>query len=145
MKRVVTLLAIGALAALPATSDAAVKRKERTVTFDYVVANGANVGGVGSTAGCGPVAPLRPCMNVTLAKDEKHIKFVAKDASGQSVGIQYFAGETNADYQSVAHTCNAGKGSFKKGGLVSFRIGVDSNCPGIPTEGTLTVVISNLP
>lgn len=144
MKRLATFAALALLVTVPVASEAAPKRKERTETLSYTAPNGATIAGAAATAGCGP-ADIRTCLNVTLTKDEKYIKFSAKDSSGQTVGIQYFAGETNDDYQSAAFTCGEGKGTYKKGGMVSFRIAIDTSCPSLPTSGTLTVVISNLP
>lgn len=144
MKRIATLGAIALLVAVPMTSEAAPKRKERTETLSYTLPTGVTAAGAASTASCGD--PVRKCLVISLGKDEKYIKFVAKDSAGQSVGIQYYPGTTSADYSAgVQYTCGEGKATFKKPTEVSFRIAIDSSCPGVPTSGTLTVVISNLP
>ena len=142
MKRTVLFAALAAVALVPATSDAAPKKKERTETLSYTLPTGVTSPAV-SGATCGD--PVRACLNVSLGKDEKYIKFSVKDSTGLKVGIQYFAGETNDDYQSVQTICGEGKSTFKKPSMVSFRIALDNSCAGIPTQGKLTVVISNLP
>ena len=141
MKRAVTLFALAAVAVVPNAGHTAEKRVERTEVLNYTLPTGVTTPAA-LTGSCGD--PVRACLNVTLGKNEKYIKFTAADATGQPVGVQYFAGETNADYAGVQSVCNEGKATFKKGGLVSFRIAVDPTC-GVPTQGTLTVVISNLP
>ncbi len=143
MKRFAMLAAVAAIAVVPTTGHAAPKRVERTVVLDYTLPTGATVGGVASTGSCDPV---RVCLLLPLGKEDKYIKFVAKDAVSPAVGIQFYPGSTNADYSAgVQYACGEGKTNFKKPVEVSFRIAIDSSCPGVPTQGTLTVVISNLP
>ena len=143
MKRSALLVALAAVALVPASGEAAPKRVERTVVLDYIAPTGATIAGAASTGSCDPV---RTCLLLPLGKEDKYLKFVAKDAASPTVGIQYYPGSTNADYSAgVQYTCGEGKMNLKQPVEVSFRIAIDTSCPGVPTQGTLTVVISNLP
>ena len=143
MKRTVLLITAAAVALTPLAATAApAKAKPRTITYDYsgFQAGGATAAGsFSSENGC---TALPACWDFDTKKGEKTIEIKAADASGSAVGFQVFYDDDYAG--NVVLFCGEGKitVSPKAGHTVSVRTSAH-DCGGLPTEGTLTAVITN--
>jgi len=140
VKRIASLVALTGLIVVPAVSDAAPKRVERTVTAPYTGACQVGVDGAnGGINGC-------PNQMADVAKKgEAYVKYSATDATGRPVGLVAY---DPADYaNSAANFCGglAKPVKIKAGKEVGIKTILDPTCGAIPTQGTLTITFSNLP
>lgn len=138
MKRTVLLLTAAAVAVTPlAASAAPPKPTKRTLTFDYTGFATYGIDGL-SLSWDAPCTVVDACWDFSTVKGEKTIELAADDPS---VGFQVWTG---GDYAgSVVSFCGKGKitVSPKKAQEISVRPFL-SDCGSIPTEGTLTAVIT---
>lgn len=142
MRRILVPLAIVALAAAAPAADAAPKKKSRTVKLAYV---GFCDVGIADSAHGGPnTCPTPAEIDITTKTGEAYVKVAIKDNTGQPVAIRWWK---NDDFGgTVATICKGNTKAAKfKAKLLSFKLAFDPTCGGVPTQGTLTVVISNLP
>jgi hypothetical protein len=145
MKRAVVAVAVAAIAVVPAAGHAAPKppkKTVRTVTLEY---QGFCTAQVSGAVYWGPNAcPQEAFITVVLTKAEKYVTYKAEDASGTPTPMQVW---TNGDYNSVGTVCSDGKFTSKKGGgSLDIATALEApDCGGIPTQGTITITISNLP
>lgn len=142
--------AIGAEAATkkkPAKHKAPVK-VTRTVKLSYtggctadIVAVGASERGTCSSFGAGG-------WNLPLKATEKYVTVTVTDASGRAVpGAFWETGGTGGTSKTVPF-CGAMKDYVAPTGTATLAldaVGVVTSCPGLATQGTVTVVFSNLP
>ena len=142
MHRKIAVAVLAVIIAMPGLSDAAPKKpkkKVRTVTFEYTgpcyVNSPAVDGGPNACYTTGSLA-------VQPAKDELYLTYTAKDASGQKVGMVAFE---NDNFDTRTHSCGAGKKKFKKAQPFRVVMQVSSACQAVPTSGTITITLSNLP
>ncbi len=144
MKRIASLVALTGLVVVPAVSDAAPapKRVERTVTLSYQGPCDAGIAGLhGGPATCPTAAQLAELVK----KGEAYISFKAVDATGQKIGLRFY---NTADFPGTVTSYCGGSAKalkVKAGQEMAVKTSVDPTCGGVPTTGTLTMVLSNLP
>ena len=140
MKRILPLLAVAAVAVVPSAGHTAVKRVERTVTADYVLACQAGIDGAnGGISGC-------PNELADVAKKgEAYVRFSATDATGQPVGLVSY--DPSAYDTTAANHCGGidKPVKIKAGNEIGIKTIIDPTCGAVPTQGTLTITFSNLP
>jgi hypothetical protein len=140
VKRTALLATLALVAVSPTLAHAAPKASKRTITFDYASPVGLTTPAANVALNCN--GPITACWDFTTVKGEKAVAVSAKDSTGTPVGLQVF---TDDDYNSVQTFCGTGSitVSPKAATSVSVRVAVDPTCAGIPTNGTLTAVITN--
>ena len=144
MKRAATLFALAAVVVVPAVSDAAPKRVERTVTFAYqgFCDAGTEAATFGGPASC----PTSAKLVELVKKGESFVKFSAVDeTTGEPVMLRYY---NNADFGGTVESYCGESGKalkVKAGQEMAWKTSLDPTCGLVPTTGTLTVTFSNLP
>ena len=145
MKRAATLFALAAIVVVPAVSDAAPKRVERTVTFAYQ--GFCDAGTEAATFGGPSTCPTAAKLVELVKKGESYVKFSAVDeTTGEPVMLRYY---NSSDFAGTV-TSHCGESGtkplkVKSGQEMAWKISLDPTCGAVPTTGTLTVVFSNLP
>ncbi len=145
MKRTIILLTAAALAASPAAAQAAKPAKKkpvpttRTVVWDYQGVFGAYSSTVGGGGVCG--ANPKACFELPTQKHERMVKFSATDGTGQKIAVQY---SLDGDYDNTVVNCSAGDIAVKKGTTVNFYMIASPDCPGVATQGKVTIQVTGL-
>lgn len=141
----VTTTATASAAAKPKTVP---KKQTRTLTLAYSFAGATThtAVGLGSVQGCGPTPN---CLSFSTAKDEKYISISTKDASGQSVGVSIYpdSGSSGVSTETV-YCASVQSGHIAPASawtLTADTLTVDPACPGLATQGTVTIILSNRP
>ena len=129
------------LALTPVASHAAPKKTTRTVEFAFEGFCGVRVpnpGGSGTLRAC---VSGKSYWTVQALKSELYMSFSAKDDSGTPVGLSVFP------YNGSDFACGSGKRQTNLGGAeFTFMVTLSpADCQGVPTRGTITAVLSNLP
>lgn len=144
MKRTLALLTIAAVAAIPASANAAAKKKpapkptKRTVTWSYSGIAGPSIAGAGLRL-CAP-AGASNCFDLPTEKYETNVAVSIQDATGQKVGLQY---AIDNDYSGGAtQLCAVGDVPVAKGSPVTFNTTADPTCGAPATSGTVTFTIT---
>jgi hypothetical protein len=149
------VLAVVALTATAGGASAATKPKSapkkhsRTLTLTYTSAGVTthSLTGVGSMQSC-PPAGFNNCLTFSTGRDEKYISISAKDGTGQPVGISFYPGG-GSGVSTESFVCgsatNVDIASGTDWSLSPDSATVDPACPGVATQGTVTVVLSNRP
>ena len=138
-----------ALGAEAATKKKAKKpvRHTRTVTLSYV--SGCTVdtpaGAASETGNCATFGGGG--WDITARPGEKFVSIAVKDASGRNVGGAFWEGSgtnsTTFDFcGSLKNYVAPADGAIK---LALDAVGATTKCPGGATQGTATLVFSNLP
>ena len=143
MKRTIALAALAAMIATPTVGHAAKpKRIERKVVLKY---QGFCDAGINGLHGGPTTCPTAAEQMVTIKKGEAYLKFAAVDSRGRTIGLRYY---NDADFGGTVQTF-CGKTSkaqkVKYKATMAVKTAIDPNCGGVPTNGTLTITISNLP
>jgi len=139
MKRIAVVAAAALVAAGPAIAHAAPKASKRTVSYSYSNPVGFTTPAANAALKCN--APITGCWDFSTVKGEKTVAISATDNSGTPVGLQVF---TDGDFQSVQTYCGTATitVSPKTATSVDVRPVVTDACAGVPTNGTLTAVIT---
>jgi hypothetical protein len=141
VKRLLAATSVLALLAAPAVADAAVKKApkptKRTVTWNYTGVFGAYVSAAGGGGVCG--ANPEACYDLATQVHETKVTFTATDATGQKVPVQY---TLDGDYDGNTLQCSTGDVAVRKGTVVNFYMVATDACPGVPTQGTITMTIT---
>ena len=138
MKRTALLATLALAAVSPAVAQAA-PAASRTLTYAYTGAVGASTPAASGALKC--QSGMNACWDFTTVKGEKTVKISAKDSTGTQIGLQVYTG---GDYAGTIQTfCGAGELAVppKATTVVSVRPALGA-CPGLPTSGTLTAVIT---
>ena len=140
MKRTALLVTAALVAVTPLAANAApAKATKRTITATYAGALGASTPAASFNSNCS--GGVGDCMEFSTVKGEKTVTITAVDGSGTPVGLQVF---TDEDFQTVATYC--GKATIavspKSATAVSVRPALASDCKALPTQGTITAVIT---
>jgi hypothetical protein len=136
MKRTLVLLTAAAVAVTPVLAEAATKPKPkpttRTVTWDYQGPGGAHV----STATMSVCSPTT-CFDLATEKYEKLVSLTSVDKSGQPVGFM-----VSVDKVTGPTFCGKGDIAVGKSEVVSVVPALTADCPAVPTQGTVTFVVT---
>jgi hypothetical protein len=140
VKRTALVATLALVAVTPAVAHAAPKPTKRTVTASYSGFYGTSNPAFAFNANC--TGGVGDCWNFTTVKGEKTVVISAKDNSGTPTGLQVF---TDDDFQGVQTYCGTATitVSPKTPTPVSVRPVLTDSCAGVPTNGTLTAVITN--
>jgi hypothetical protein len=144
--------ALGAEAATKKKAKKRVVRHTRTVTLAYnggctaeISAGGATGGG--SLGACSTVGAAN--WSLTAKPGEKYVTVSVADATGRSVPGQFWEKGSGTANDTEIPFCGAMKNyQFPVGGSILLDLdaaGAVAACPGFATQGTVTLVFSNLP
>ena len=143
MKRLLALLTLAAVAAVPAAGEAATRRApkpkptKRVVTWSYTGFHAVTTPAVNTAFETPCTVNAEACYDLQTFRYEKA---VAVDAGG--IAVQYFLDD---DYDSVQTLCGAGTIPVAKGSLVTLVAAVDPSCPGAPpTAGDVKLTVTGL-
>jgi hypothetical protein len=142
VKRLLALLTLAAVAAVPTVSDAAVKKAKpkptkRVVTWSYTGFHAVTTPAVNTAFESPCTVNAEACYDLQTLSYEKS---VAVDAGG--IAVQYFFDDT---YDSVQTLCGRGTIPVAKGTLVTLIAAIDPSCPGAPpTSGTVKLTVTGL-
>lgn len=139
MKRTALLATLAIVAVSPAIASAA-PAGARTVTYAYSGAYGVSTPVVSGALKC--QSGMTACWDFATVKGEKTVTISAKDSTGTPIGLQIFTGD---DYAGTVQTvCGTGTVTVspKAANTVSVRPAYAATCPALPTNGTLTAVIT---
>lgn len=152
----VALVSTAALSlALSATADAAKKppakpkKVTRTVTLKYQ--GGCTVAAMGAAAAPGACTTIGAASfpDVAAFKGEKYVTVTVADASGKAVpGELWYKGTTTGGDTRIPFCGSTKNFKLDNGGDFTMdldAVNVDTACPGAATQGTVTIVYSNLP
>lgn len=145
---VVGLVATAATASAAPKPKTVPKKQTRTLTLAYSFAGATThtAVGLGSVQGCGPTPN---CLSFSTTKNEKYISISTKDAAGQSVGVSIYPDtgtngvSTETFYCASAQSADIAPASAWT--LAADTLTVDPACPGLATQGTVTIILSNRP
>jgi len=140
-------------------AEAATKKKvkkpvkhTRTVTMTYTGGCVAEVWPIPGNGGGGesPVCPAGAAHAAMKAKPgEKYVSVSVKDSSGRNVPGEFWEQGSGAADDTEIQFCGAMKNyQFPADGSITFDLdaaGIIPACPGTATQGTVTLVFSNLP
>lgn len=140
--------ALGAEAATKKKARHKAVKTTRTVTLNYTGACGldtpAILGGFGDTC-----TPYGAAGWVLQAKPtEKFVSVTVKDSSGQTVPGDFWEKGSGTANDTAIPFCGAMKDyTVPQGGSIQLDLPVNAQqkCPGFPTQGSVTLVFSNLP
>ena len=139
MKRTALVATLALVAVSPAVAHAAPKAGKRTITATYSGFYGTSNPAFSFNLNC--TGGVGDCWTFSTVKGEKTVAISATDNSGTPVGLQVF---TDGDFQSVQTYCGTATitVSPKTATSVDVRPVVTDACAGVPTNGTLTAVIT---
>ena len=154
MKRILVLLMIvGLVVGSVATAEAGKKkpkRVERTVQLEYTAPSPGISGVVGACMAVLGV-PGTACIDTPLGSTDLFVKVAITDATGQPTNFD-LAQETNADQPGLeifASGCGETPDAIAITPGVALRVTVTAiggpTCPGVATQGTIDITLSNLP
>ena len=142
MKRIAVLAAAALMVATPVLAQAApAKASKRTITKTYEGFVGASVAGVSTSFTACPANDA--CWDFSTVKGEKTVALSVKDASGSPVAFQAY---TDEDYEGTVQVfCGSGSVTVspKRATPISVRMSLSESCQGVPSEGTITAVLTN--
>lgn len=125
-----------------------VKKHSRSVTLTYKPGPTTHSAvGVGSVQGC--LGAVANCLNFDTAKDEKYLTITSTDASGRPVGLSMFPNTGTNGVSTETFVCGSTKNApiapKSSWTIAADTASADPSCPGVATQGTITVTLSNLP
>jgi hypothetical protein len=140
VKRTALVATLALVAVTPAVAHAAPKASKRTLTATYSGFYGTSNPAFSFNLNC--TGGVGDCFDFTTVKGEKTVVISATDDSGTPVGLQVYSDE---DFQNVQTYCGTATitVSPKAPTPVSVRPVVTESCAGVPTNGTMTAVITN--
>ena len=140
MKRTALLAVLAVVAVSPAVAHAAPAKGKRTLTYAYSGAVGVSTPAVSGALKC--QSGMNACWDFSTVKGEKTVTITAKDSTGTPIGLQVYTGD---DYAGTVETiCGTGVLSVSPKAVttVSVRPALSASCAALPTNGTLTAVIT---
>lgn len=158
MRKTASIAAVMCLAVIGAggVADAASKGKPpkprkhtRTLTLVYNPAGPTShaMTGVGSVQGC--VGAIANCLAFAPTKDEKYMTITAADALGGRVGVSLYPDTGGSGVSTETFICGSTKNlpiaPRSAWNLAADTVSADVACPGLASQGTVTIILSNLP